>query len=344
MKRAGYLDALKGLLILLVCLVHFSWTILDGWFHIWIETVLMRSFFMVCGWIYALRTVNEWNARTTFHKRLRQLGKPYLWFSVILLCVTAIWCLIGHVEPINLGKEAFKTLVFKGIGTLWFLPVLGFAEVLFVWIMGRSGWRYAVWVILMIVAMIITNDVVNDNPIEILDKSEHPFLRTILDPYIDTLIYLPAIYIGYWMGWLFKDYFSHDMSRSSRISMFLTGFALLALAMLLPFPELGYLNEPHGLLRAAASTIGLICLFYVLDSRPTVRFLKYCGRNSLIIMAVHYTLLLEMCVIFDRYVLGNQEFTGPRTLIYLAVSVAVMCPVAAFINKKMPFLIGRKKQ
>lgn len=343
MKREGYLDALKGLLILLVCLVHFSWSVLDEWFYIWRGTIVMRSFFMVCGWIYALRTVNEWNAGTTFHKRLRQLGKPYLWFSAILLCVMAIWWLIGYVEPVDLGKEAFKTLVLKGIGTLWFLPVLGIAEILFVWIMRRSGWRHGVWVILMIAAMIITNDLVNDNPIQILDKSAHPFLRIVLDPYIDTLIYLPAIYIGYWMGWIFKDYFSHKASRKRCISTFLTGFALLALAMLLPFPELGYLNEPHALLRAAASTIGLICLFYVLDGRPTVRFLKYCGRNSLIIMAVHYTILLEMCMIFDRYVLGNTEFIGPRTLIYLAVSVAVMCPVAAFINKKMPFLIGKKR-
>ena len=80
-------------------------------------------------WIDALhheqRTLKE-----LIKKRWRQLGIPYILWTIIILVFDCILWTLDYYDNYFIGREVYKTLTLRGIGTLWFLPALFSGEIL----------------------------------------------------------------------------------------------------------------------------------------------------------------------------------------------------------------------
>lgn len=136
-SRLPYVDSLKGFAMIVIVIVHHCISFIPDWLTSWMTSFFVDAFYIAVGWVYAVKA-REFNVASTARKRLRQLGIPYLWFSLILFCITCLWVAVGHFETSAIPIAGFKVACLRGIGTLWFLPALFFSEIIFVYVMSRS--------------------------------------------------------------------------------------------------------------------------------------------------------------------------------------------------------------
>lgn len=341
-KRLKYLDALKGLSILLICLNHFSPALPDLFYH-WSGSFRLTAFFFVCGWIYAIRS-SEVSVKTTFYKRLRQLGIPYLWFSAILLAVTGLWIAIGHWDMSAFPKELAKTVCLRGIGTLWFLPVLGIAELIFCSLHTLSGkWKSVVLLLSLGVAyavdVIYINAVYGDADI----SNTNPALYSVIYPWGNALRVWPMIYTGYLCALVMQKFLQQEASSQYKCTIGITGIIILTLS----FAGIVYNQYSYQLFNVAPYTVlsclGLIAIFYALEDSRLIQFLSFWGVNSLILMCTHYTFSLELFKVLDEWMFGPNEYQGVKTGVYFFAGILLTYPMVRIINRHAPFLVGRER-
>lgn len=339
-SRIQYIDALKGVAILCICMLHFEDGVFPHWINVWVGCFMITAFYFTAGWVYALKP-QKWDARKTFRKRLKQLGEPYLWFSGLLLGVTAIWIAIGHVPSTTLPKELFKTICLRGIGTLWFIPALGFGEVIFCFLMSVKRNHHIPLLIGMLTVSILADNYYSYclNSFDI--RNTYPLIHTIIYPYICILTAWPMIYIGYWCSKLVSRHLSSNGNIRYRVCIGFAGILLIILsAIFIHHPPTPFWHS-NLVLYTVLPSLGIIGIFYALEGSLLTSFFAYWGVNSLVLMCTHYTITLELCKIFDSIVLGNDDFSGVRTLIYFAICILATYPMILFFNKKAPFFLGK---
>ena len=122
-KRLDYIDATKGVAILCITFLHFEQGVIPGWLNVWIGMFMISAFYVTSGWVSGVND-KPITAKELLKKRLRQLGVPYLWFSLLIIIFDILWVALGLMESGILLRDIYKTVVLRGIGTLWFLPVL----------------------------------------------------------------------------------------------------------------------------------------------------------------------------------------------------------------------------
>lgn len=339
-SRIQYIDALKGVAILCICMLHFEDGVFPHWINVWVGCFMITAFYFTSGWVYALKS-QKWDAQKTFKKRLRQLGTPYLWFSGLLLVVTGIWVAIGHLPPIALPKELFKTICLRGIGTLWFIPALGFGEVLFCILMSAKRKYHLPLLILMLTISVLADNQYSSYVYTFDFRNKHPIINAIIYPYICILTAWPIIYLGYWCSRLVSCHLPVNGNGRHRIIVGFIGIILIALSIVcINYPPAPFW-QINRLLYTILPSLGLIGIFYALEGSILTSFFSYWGVNSLVLMCTHYTITLELCKIFDSIVLGNDDFSGVRTLIYFAICILATYPMVLFFNKKAPFFLGK---
>ena len=93
---------------------------------------MISMFYVVSGWIDAMRP-RQLPFREFLRKRWHQLGVPYIaWTAIILAFDMVLWA-CGYYDTHFIAREIYKSVVLRGIGTLWFLPALFGAELLWWW-------------------------------------------------------------------------------------------------------------------------------------------------------------------------------------------------------------------
>ena len=93
---------------------------------------------------------------------------------------------------------------------------------------------------------------------------------------------------------------------------------------------------------AGVLPLGLLLLAIVVEKWHIMRFFTYWGRNSLVLMVTHYSIVMVLCQIFDKYVMGGSEFVGWRTIVYFVATVLLTYPIVWFFNNKARFMLGRR--
>lgn len=104
-----------------------------------------------------------------------------------------------------------------------------------------------------------------------------------------------------------------------------------------------------SLICSICSSIGFILLVRVLDQKQTsnrvTKLLNYCGKNSLVIMLVHPTIL--NCIIrpLNNIINRSQGFwNAALSLLVFAMVVIAEVPFVWLINNKLPWIIGKTKK
>ena len=128
--RIDAIDIIKGISIIMIVNVH----LLSGQFFLIGDTYHVIAFFFTAGLVHGC--TEKWKRKSLLsfvRGRLKQLGHPYLMLSLCYIIMHLVINVVRGDTLINIViKDSFlKTVSLRGIGTLWFLPVLFFGEIVF---------------------------------------------------------------------------------------------------------------------------------------------------------------------------------------------------------------------
>lgn len=336
-QRYDYIDATKGVAILCITFLHFEQGVIPAWLNIWIGLFMISAFYITSGWITGIND-KPITAKQLFKKRIRQLGIPYLWFSLLIILFDLLWVAFGLMESNIMLRDIYKTIVLRGIGTLWFLPVLLIGECIFTLIKNsKRRWLWAA------IAMVITLSVNYAYNSIWLPKSNISELNKILDapmqPIVRGLGTWPIIAIGYLMG----RKWGKSIMQTNKAWLLIVSALIFAVSFVLvinPPITVYYIND---LLSNTLPAIAFMCLFAVFTKGFITRFFTYWGINSLILMCTHFSITMEILMAFDKHILHHATFEGPRTIIYFVICVLLTYPLVYLFNGKLKFMLGKKQ-
>ena len=305
MVRLKYIDILKGLSILCITLLHFEDGIFPSWLNAWIGNFMISAFYFTSGWIAGINK-KKISVKQLFYKRLQSLGKPYLYFSLLILGFDILWMLLGHYDIYFLIRELYKTITLRGIGTLWFLPSLFFGELIFRYLLNKRS------IILYLIFLGIALIYLHYYYIWSMSWRNLSITNQIIDAPFYTIrkicFALPVICIAY----LLSSYFNNRLSQIKSRWIVVMGFAVTSLSIYIcggfcPF-SFGYFSP---LITPVIGPLGLLLLLYPIKSGYMCKFLSFWGVNSLILMVTHYSILLVVIQTID-FTIFQQPFSGVK--------------------------------
>lgn len=336
-QRLYYLDILKGIAILCIMLLHYEDGVFSPQLNNVIGSFMITAFYVNTAILYTAKDRKN-NIRGLCKKRFHQLIIPYLWFSLFIIGFDIILWSAGELDTKFILKDIFYTFSLRGIGTLWFLPVLYVSEVIFVWC-GNSLYKWLsvfVGCIVYSIGYELINDInvlLNLNIAEVMITSGLLTIRRIV-------IGVTILEFSYLLE---KKY--GEVLHVNKYKSVVYGLLFVIVGILLSC----YVNLPIGLDWTRTTIIFLIlpygvslCLYYSSNSWVN-HFFQFYGQNSLIVMATHYSFLLVICSLINKYWItdGSGHIIGISSLVYFAVSVIAEVPIIYLFKQKLKFVIGK---
>lgn len=334
-ERLDYIDATKGVAILCITFLHFEQGVIPAWLNTWIGLFMISAFYVTSGWVSGISN-RSLRPKELLKKRIKQLGVPYLWFSLLIIAFDILWVLLGFMEKGILLRDIYKTIVLRGIGTLWFLPVLVIGEYLFAIV--RNSKRKWFFAILFMTIALVVNYAYNSFWLPIRDNSE--FNRLIdapMQPIVRGLYAWPIIAIGS----IVAKRWGYRIMKENKLKLFAISALLFAISILLVVKPTFNIYYISAVLNNTLPAIAFMCLFAVFSKNVITRFFTYWGINSLILMCTHFSITQVILTTFDKHILHHSTFEGPRTLIYFATAVLLTYPMVFLFNGPLKFMIGK---
>ena len=336
--RIDAIDWMKGLCITSIVFLHIEDGVLPNWLDRFIGLFMISGFYVTSGWLHGLKPTSSINLREFSKRRFKSIGVPYLWFTGIILLFDVFFCVVGHYTWFMLFRDAYKAVVLRGIGTLWFLPVLFFGELLFVTC--RKFNKFHAGMAIAFIGILITDYVMNLVSTNIAGmKSEiilaplkmvHQSMRAWLIISISCMVSMMTMKAN-WQG--HKRWIGVAMS-------------CLTLALFIFFCYKGQYwdasyNNAVGFFANILEPLSILfVLIAIKTSNVVLNYLRYWGKNSIILMTVHYSILMELIIWLYTSAMGYPPY-GWITLVCFVAIMLLQYPIAEFINRKCKYIIGR---
>lgn len=320
--RQRYLDIIKGISILSITFLHYEDGLLNDYANCFISYFMVAMFYFVSGWLDAMNG-KSLTLKERFRKRWQQLGKPYLYWTIIILTFDLILYAFGYYNNYFMAREVYKAAILRGVGTLWFLPALFGGEML--WHMVK----HKLWTIVLAVFASYTYQhfyYLYFSHVEgrLMQIIEAPF-RVI---YSVTTAYI-MIAVGYY------SYKIINRVDARRWIALMIGGILLTVS----FVTLKINIFPH--FQSMIECLALVLLFKELPDGKLWNYFDYWGRNSLSLMVTHYCITLVLSKIIVTQFL-NTEFMGWITIYAFIASMIVSYIFTLALNRYFPYLLGKK--
>lgn len=328
-KRERYLDLAKGLGILCIVFLHYENGVLPGHVNVFIGSFMISIFYLVAGWVLAMKD-RGMSTRELARRRLRSLGLPYLYWTLIIIGFDMVLWSVGYYDSYFIFREVYKSIVLRGVGTLWFLPALFFGELIWNWLRVRSRWLWLVALAVVVLYRLEYGMYFQGREGSMWNIIKAPFYT--IDSAASALMYVAA-------GSLFYRLLS---GFKSRLWLTLTGLALCTLGYL-SASWLGVVfGQAGGMLwmffAPVLGPLGFILLFKGVQSWKLWNYFDYWGRNSLSLMVTHYSIVQVLIVIFIEKVL-HLPFDGWITIYAFVASMPVQYLITQALNRWYPRLL-----
>lgn len=327
MKREKYIDIAKGLAIWCIVLLHYENGLFSSEVNAGISYFMVSMFYVTSGWLQG-GAERSYALKSFIHKRWKQLGIPYLWWSAIILTFDIILFLVGYYDVQFLAKEVYKTFTLRGIGTLWFLPALFLGEIFWIFIREKLERLWRILIALLLVGYcelyIVLASPYQDTIARIIDA---PF-RTLNNAANATICIAIAE--------LFRRCIWPKLTQLPNISLFLIGLMTYVLSYAVCSEGLLFVR----VISFATAALGVLLIVYSIQHFSWVNFLSFWGRNSLNLMITHYSFVMVLWDILVVEVL--HEVNGEWwALLGFACSIPLQYALVLLLNKKYPQLFGK---
>ena len=336
-SRLDFIDILKSIAILCIVLLHFEEGIIPKWINTLIGSFMITAFYVVVGTMHAYKDKHVKPNRLII-KRFRQLMIPYFWFSLFIICFDCFLYFFDFKTSFDLLKDICYTLMFRGIGTLWFLPVLLVSELLFSFVQKSYIYRF-ITLLFTFGFFLLKNNI---------DFTEFSFLPTYNSSYNEyiievissvfltierTIIATVVISASYWLEKKFSNHI-----RSNRMSSLIYGFLLIVFSSVysLFVSFSGDFDWIRRVLVFIFLPYGVLLVIYSIINYVNNNLLLFFGKNSLIVMLTHYSFLLPIFTIVN-----GGELHGIYSIVYFGITVILEIPIIIIINKHFKYLIGK---
>lgn len=328
-KRSNAIDMVKGLSIMTLFFLHFEENAIVSDYNF----LLLRSpaFYIIIGWLWGL-SQNRRSVTEHWKKRLNGLVKPYIYFSLIFIIFDIIMVALQMLDSHILYRDIYKSLCLRGIGTLWFLPALLGGEIIFLYLRTKKLYiKICSFIFILILLYLLWNGV----------ELRHNTLNNIINAPISTCKDICIAFIFISLTYLISRKWGKKILATDKKILFTIGIALYLCDFCIM--NFYYTTDPIlYIISSMLACIGILLLFTTIEHFKFISSpLAYCGRNSLIIMAVHYNLLYQITLICDKELLGSPSYSGFKTLIYFIIALFLQIIIIEFINRKVPFMIGK---
>lgn len=327
MKREKYIDVLKGISILCIVLIHYEHNALCNNILIFIGAFMVRTFYITSGWLSAMHPTQR-TFKELIKKRWKQLGIPYMWWTGIILLFDLILLSFGYYNYKFIGSEIYKSIILRGIGTLWFLPALFGGEILWFYISRRK--IYFQCVVSIITACCIYYYIH-------FFEGKNDMIWLIIRAPFQTIYNILSAWIGIAFG--YYGYIVTTKYVKKRIENIIIGIAICCFAFII----LNYLTIkpfPISNIVSLVLPVGLLLILKHINMGKISCFFEYFGKNSLIVMVTHYSITMVLFKITIENILG-LEFTGFSTIICFFLSLPIQVLLIKIVNKYIKFTLGK---
>lgn len=335
-QRAYEIDAVKGIAILCITFLHFEEGIIPMWLNTWIALFMTTTFFFTSGWIAGLQEKRK-TPKELFKKRIKQLGAPYLWFSIIIIVFDIIWTLLGYMDIQILARDIYKAITLRGIGALWFLPVLFGAEMIFCYIRNCKHKLPVIAAAILLLYVVYILYYVIWLPIR-GESTLNKLIDAPIKPIVQSFTLWPIIAAGY----LVSKYVFKNVENLNKIILFLCGVTIISFSILQILSPLFVIPYINTFLSNILPTIGFIIISKVVGyNNYFSRFFIFWGTNSLVLMCTHYSIMMEIFIAIDnKYI--HSDFCGYSTIIYFILTILLTYPLVHLFNNKLKYMIGKE--
>ena len=331
----GFVDAAKGLGMLAIIWGHMDY--LWSTSSVWFSSFKIAVFYVVVGLLKAYR-YGERGQRDScaqvMKKRWYSLVIPYGVFSALaILAHLAFLTIHGGSRLAALKGDVILTVTLRGVATLWFLPTLLIAELLFAAVR-PEGWSAAKRILVCVLApaiLCVIGYFYQGMDIPGADRLWVQVVRNLF-------IVLAKSVSGFWF--MLCGYLLYRRGKPQRLGRLPVLAVLLAvnLGLSLLSPDLDFNSfklgsfAPVFYLNGVLGSVAVLELLRWLEARISLRPLIWCGRHSMFLMATHlpWQIAPELVMLGKRFYLA-QTPTAPYFLMMLAEFAVLMLIEAALV-------------
>lgn len=323
--RINYIDYTKGYGILLIVLAHVcayfdACHVLAGY----INSYHVSIFFIISGVLSTYKT-NRLDSWSVFlRKKFHSLIIPYIWFSLFNSALKLFVLFVSHQLTKDIVYLEMIELFITGNGTVWFLLTLFGVEVVYRLVVGFCN--EICLVVLAIFCIVVCF---------VIGEPDNPFLIVLLR--------ILAAFFLFMSGILFAKYIlkRYTLSIYAGFTLLFGGItSYLLLGSEYAFFTAVFKNCIGSLSAIFLNSFGCIIIFKNINKE--IAFWKYLGKNSLIIMLIHPTVLLFYT--YPAHGVFNSLPDITQWMVAFSVFVSIVLvevPFIQLINKKLLFLIGK---
>lgn len=337
--RLAYIDTCKGILIIMLICCHINSMakgLLPEISMMELEKIditkylyvpyFMQTFFFITGYC---SNFNKYNGKikSFLFTNFNTLIIPLICFASIDQLFNSIVFHTNFFFVEVLGKEFFYLFEL-----FWFLPALFMAKFIML-IINNVSTKLIIQISIVCILFLFATF--------FIQFKYHSFNYM---HWHNSLSMLPFLYLGY----VFKRY--GLFNRSSRvwfiisISYFLIIAFLYYSGRLIPyythFSHYTYKYVPLYLWLAFSGSIMIITISKAL---PTIKWLSYIGKNSIVVYGMHFT-ILSIVIIFLKYIFIPKTLSSAISFYIITGGVSLVlayCLCHLFQKKPLSYLIGR---
>lgn len=364
-KRVDYFDIAKGIGVFLVLIGHLQGNEIFCYSQYilpmcqWIFSFHMPFFFIISGMLIAYKNEPKRDLKDIAKRRFRGIMVPYYWFSFFYMLIVVIAFFKKQIIAENVFLNLWYVLSCYGMGVLWFLPTLFFAELLFIYLIKKFKQNKAIIIIVVqaAIALYLSYLMVLGKEYKVYNttfrEGAHELAQAVVRPFV-ACSFIAIGYFGFKLIDKLIKIISNKkpeiVNKKVNIVEVLVSVVLLVIGFCLvwinateavDFRSLVFRNVAAYYACSVATSFGIILMC---KNIPPFRPIKFLGINSLIFMAVHGSeKITYLAKITAMWV--NQYLTVARGYICYAIIVLVITAYSVImiflINRFAPFIVGK---
>lgn len=330
MERERYIDIVKGLSILCITFLHYEQGVLPSSVNTFIGSFMITTFYVTAGWISAMHPSSR-TFKDLVRKRWRQLGIPYVWWTGIILLFDILLWGLGYYDLRYIGTDIYKSILLRGIGTLWFLPALFGGELIWYGLKKRP-------ISLILLALLFTLCYQYVYGQIFVGRTE--VLYRIIDTPFRTLSNMLNAWVGIAFGYEIYRMLQQKIETVERYKLALLGGGLCAFAFVTANYLPAWLGVFWRLLAPLWGPLGWLLLAKAIQHWKILDFFNYWGVHSLNLMVTHYSITLVLFTIVIEKCF-HQEFYGWTTILTFMLSIPIQYALVRIIQHYAKFTLGK---